>query len=248
MSDFMHSFIDYYATLVQPSLGMVDFLSNEIGNLSSAHVLDAACGGGELAHALAVSGSVVTAVESEQALLMSAKAYALKDKVPRALQFISAPLLKLPGKSGSYHVLLCLNNASSVLKDESEYEAFFKQASGLLNKGGRLVMQLFNYDMLLDYKVRELPDLVNEETGIRVQRNLRLRNDGYLSMQTSLSLLRIDAKELARQEIVIYPIRRLQIQKMLQDAGFVVVDFYGSVEATTWQEDSPSTLILAIRG
>jgi SAM-dependent methyltransferase len=248
MSDIMYGFIDYYATLVQPSLGMVSFLTNEIGNLSSAHVLDAACGGGELAHALAVSGSVVTAVESEQALLKNAKAYSMKDKVPRALQFESAPLLELPGKPGSYHVMLCLNNASSALKDESEYQSFFKQAATLLNKGGRLVMQLFNYDMLLDYKVRELPDLVNEETGIRVQRKLRLRNDGYLCMQTELSLLRIDAKELTKQEIVIYPIRRLQIQKMLQDAGFVVVDFYGSVEGTTWQEDSPSTLFLAIRG
>ncbi|MPM49356.1 Glycine/sarcosine N-methyltransferase [bioreactor metagenome] len=248
MPDIMNGFIDYYASLVQPSLGMVTFLTNEIGNLSSAHILDAACGGGELAHALAVSGSVVTAVESEQALLLKAKVYSLRDKVPRALQFLPAPLLKLPGTPGSYHVLLCLNNASSVLQDEEEYQEFFKQAATLLNKGGRLVMQLFNYDMLLDYKVRELPELVNEKEGIRLQRRLRICNDGHLAMDTTLSLMRIDAKELARQEIIIYPIRRLQIQKMLQDAGFVVIDFYGGVEGTTWQEDSPSTLFLAIRG
>ncbi|MCE5195903.1 MAG: class I SAM-dependent methyltransferase [Negativicutes bacterium] len=248
MSDLMNGFIDYYAALLQPSLEMVDFLSREIGNISTAHVLDAACGGGELAHLLAVNGAVVTAVESEQALLAKAIAYSNRDRVPRALQFEAAPLLQLPGSNGSYHVILCLNNASAVLQDEAEYGEFFQQAAKLLTKGGRLVMQLFNYDLLAATKEQDLPDLANTEIGIRLKRHLELQPEGDLCLTTRLSLLRIDAKELSYQQIMLYPIRKLQLQKMLNDAGFSVIDFYGGMDAGVWQESSPSTVLIAIRG
>jgi len=247
MSDLMNGFIDYYAALVQPSLEMVDFLTREIGKISTAHVLDAACGGGELAHLLAVNGAVVTAVESEQAILAKAIAFSNRDRVPRALQFEAAPLLQLPGSTGSYHVILCLNNASSALQDETEYNEFFQQAANLLTKGGRLVMQLFNYDMLTELKVQDLPDLANPDAGIRLKRHLELQPEGDLCLMTRLSLLRIDAKELSYQQIMLYPIRRIQMQKMLNEAGFSVVDFYGGMDASAWQENSPSTLLIAIR-
>lgn len=247
MSDFMKGYIDYYANLVRPSADMVDFLKREIGTLSSAHILDAACGQGEMAHALAVEGAVVTALENEQALLKRAKEYALSDRVPRALQFETAPLLELPGTPGSYHILLCLNNASSVLKSENEYARFFKKAAELLNKGGRFVMQLFNYDMILDYNVQELPDLTDEEKGVRLKRSLTLRNDGLLVMDTVLSVMRVDAKELSKQQIVVYPIRKVLLQKLLQEAGFAVVDYFSGPDSSSWQEDLPSTLLVAIR-
>lgn len=248
MFDHMKGYIDYYGNLVRPSEEeILEFLKREIGTLSSAHILDAACGRGEIAHALAVEGAVVTAIENEQALLKQARAYALTDKVPRALQFQAAPLLDLPGQAGSYHILLCLHNACSVLKNEREYAQFFQKAAQLLNKGGRLVVQLFNYDLILDYQMSELPDLTDEENGVRLKRKLKLRNDGMLAMDTVLSVMRIDAKELSRQQIVIYPIRKVLLQKLLQEAGFAVIDYFSGPDSAPWQEDSPSTLLVAIR-
>lgn len=226
---------------------MLQFLEREIRGWQGLQVLDTACGNGELAQALEDCGARVTAMESDPTVLREADARSRQSGQLRRPYYYQAGLNDLPGEHQSYQMILCLNNACSALSNEDAYRDFMNRCAELLVPSGRLVLQLFNYDRILDFQDYQLDDIAVPDSGICIERSLVPNSEGGLTLQSRVQILREDGYELSRFRTQLFPVRRHQLTQLLKECGFKAVDFYSDEEANSWNADSKGTLLVAVR-
>ena len=242
-----YSYTDFHISLMPAPTGMLFFLNQEVNSWQGLQILDVACGSGLLAQEMAESGANVTAMDCDRTVLSQAMELARTHRRGRVPYFIQGSLADLPGEAESYQMILCLSNAVSSLPDADAFQEFFQKVALLLVRNGRFVLQLFNYDRILRYKDYTLEGISMPEDGISIQRHFEPVADGYLDLVSRIRILRSDAFEISSHRSRVWPVTSDFLRTGLQDAGFGKVNFYADVSAVSWQPDSYSTLIVAVR-
>jgi len=235
-------------SLLHPdAMQMIRFIQRETLTWQGLRVLDTACGAGELAIALQSRGAFVTAVDMDNALIERARAVARQVGGMRQPNFMLGNLLGLPGEDNAYQIILCLANASAFLPDEEAYLRFFQHCARLLVPGGRLIMQLLNYDRILDFHDYVFPDVVDKERGLTLQRHMMPNARQQWELHTHIQHISVDNFHIGSYVTLLHPITRHRLAQLLADNGFGVVDFYGDVDANIWKADSVGTVFVAVR-
>jgi len=229
------------------SSGMFDFLDKEVNSWQGLQILDTACGNGLLAQEMVAKGANVTAMECEPTVLAQAMELSRRERQKRNPYFIQGGLDDLPGEPASFQMILCLSNATAALADSQGYTSFFHRVAELLTPKGRLVLQLFNYDRILRYDDYELEDITLPEEGILIKRSFQPQEDGFLDLVSRIRILRKDAFEMSTHTSRVWPISSDDLKSSLQEAGFVKITFYSDVAGHSWQADSFSSLLIAVR-
>ena len=247
MSQLFFGYNDFFPYLMPTSSAMLHFLGREVQNWQGLHILDTACGDGALAQELADNGARVTALEADANVVAHAAEVSRRGGNLKRPDFFLGGPDSFPDTTASYHMILCLNNAIAVLQNEAALRAFLNRAATQLEPSGRLVLQLFNYDRILDHHDYTLEDILRPAWGITVRRSLQPDGSGGLTLQSRIEILRPDAMELSTYRTYLWPVRRHQLNNYCKESGFTTVHFYADLEASTWQADSYSTLLVAIR-
>jgi len=104
-----------------------------LGDVAGRRVLDAACGDGYLARALADRGAVVTGIDLGPRLIELARLRDPDGTIDYRVADLSEPL---PGESASFDAVASL----LALNDVDDYRGFIAGLANLLKPGGRLVV------------------------------------------------------------------------------------------------------------
>ena len=126
------------------------------------------------------------------------------------------------GKATSFDAFVCLGN-TLVHLPEHEAGFFLQSVRALLREGGAGVIQILNYDRILDKNISELPVLETEHTTFI--RRYRWEK-GEMHFVTSITLRATGEK--LESDIVLYPLRTRKLEHLLLAAGFRTVNWYGS--------------------
>jgi glycine/sarcosine N-methyltransferase len=123
------------------------FLTAQLSAVSARRVLDAACGSG--GHALALAGWGYDVAGADLSAGMIALAQAKAAAAGRPLPFVTASLADLPGHfaTGSFDAALCLGNSLPHLLTMAELTTALRGMAAVLKPGGLLVTQALNYDL-----------------------------------------------------------------------------------------------------
>jgi glycine/sarcosine N-methyltransferase len=123
------------------------FLQAVLEEVQAAHVLDAACGSGGHALALAEWGYEVTGADASPVMVRMAqeKAKAAGLAVPFAVAGL-IELADIPGL-GTFDAVLCLGNSLPHLLSQAELVAALRAVAAVLEPGGVFVTQNLNYDL-----------------------------------------------------------------------------------------------------
>ncbi|MCL3779802.1 class I SAM-dependent methyltransferase [Prolixibacteraceae bacterium JC049] len=185
--------------------------------------LDIGCATGKLPVALASHTKNVVGIDLDEELLSIAHDRNEADNIV----FQQGNMLKLKEdfKSNEFDVITCLGNTLVHLNTVEELQKFFSDSYDLLNEGGKLLVQVINYDRILDKKIDGLPTVNNEH--VEFIRNYHYSEAKHLiDFETKLTIK--ETSEVIDNSVWLYPLRRKEVEQMVKESGFSKIDFFGS--------------------
>ena len=205
-------------------------------------VADAGCGSGAQLLPFAEAGTDCVGFDPDPAL--AARASAKLEPFSRARVTIGgfadvARIVSLP-----VDLLLCLGN-SLVHVPQDEAASFIRDAAGVLSAGGKILLQILNYERLLLGKITSLPLMTAEEGAIEFRRSYLWEGQRRVRFRTSLRISGGEEPRVLRNDIPLYPIYPDELWDMLSRAGFSGISFFGDFAGSAFSPESEALVALA---
>jgi len=211
------------------------------GNLVGKRILDMGCGTGSLAIQLARRSACVDAFDFDS--MMIAKA---EEKRPQALnlRFRQGDMQALESmyKPALFDAILCFGNTLVHLGDEHQVAEVLEAVSKRLKTGGRFLMQIINYDRIIQNQVDHLSTI--ETPDYSFIRDYIHRPDGLIDFSTQL-ISKADKEEL-HETIPLMPLRKSALMALM-NGNFSKIQCFGGFDQSEWTEQSFHLVIEAVK-
>ncbi len=161
-SDFYDAVAEHYHLFYRDWQAAVDregaILRRVLTQRGVHSVLDASCGPGTQAIALARLGFEITAADINQTMLTKAQENARKYRVAQNMTFTRVGFLELPGAlSGPFDAVITKGNALPHLLTDGEIKTALDHFHELLRPDGTLIVGIRDFDMLIEDRPRMVP-------------------------------------------------------------------------------------------
>ncbi|MGC8960528.1 MAG: class I SAM-dependent methyltransferase [Chloroflexia bacterium] len=218
-----------------------------LGRIGARSLLDAACGTGRHAIALARKGYRVVGADLSTAMLECARQNAREAGV--GVSFIQAGLGKLARHlAGPFDAVLCLGHSLPHLLSAAEVEAALRDFAVLLRPGGLLLVQNRNDEKLLRQGQRFLPLSTRREGD---QEWLFFRFLDLDPRRLTFHLVtfhRAGAEWHYRVSTTTHrPLPQEELETALRRAGFDEIVFYGSWQMEPFDPERSGDLVAVAR-
>lgn len=227
-NEFYSSISKHYAEIFPYQPVQLQFVKSRAGEPAGKQVLDIGCATGELAFQLATNGAIVTGIDLNEDLLEQAKAKAVLTGFETSNpKFRKGNMLELKTgfQHGQFDAVLCFGNTLVHLQSTALVQQMLDGVFTVLKSGGHFLLQILNYDFILDGPVTELPVIDTE--NIRFKRKYRFPESGSLiQFQTGL-LIKSEDKTIDN-ETPLLAIRSSQLAELLQNAGFSEIKLFSN--------------------
>lgn len=226
----------YYDEVFPASKEEMTFIASCFSGCTA--LLDLGCGTGNKTVHLAGPGRRILGIDLDAGMIEQArKTHAFSGMDYAVMDMAKAPEL-LP--QASFDGALCLGNTLVHLDQSRGIAAFLKGVAGLLRADAPFVIQIVNYDRILDQGVTRLPDLEGEHVVFE----RRYAADGSrLRFITSLRLKNGSGQW--ENDVPLYPLRKDEFAALLNDAGFAQVDWRGGFDGSALTDSSFALLAVA---
>ena len=214
-----------------------------------SRVLDIACGTGTYSIPLAEAGCAVTGIDADPSMIENAREKDTACKV----KFIAAPMEKIEGifPSSSFDGAFCIGNSLVHLTDLEYVEKFFEDTGTILKKGGKLIVQIINFDRILNKRLPGLPAI--NAPGIEFIRRYRASEEEELTgseekviFDTELVVKQSEgAENRMHQEVQLLALRKESLVAAVETAGFQDVRLFGSFEGSPFNPEESVPLIFS---
>ena len=238
---FYQSIAPYYNFIFPPNPSQADLVEKEAGMLTAKRILEAGCGTGNLARMLAGKGALVEGIDLDGEMIAGARE---NSGDLYSLHFRQLDILKIDEvwSPDYFHGVVSFGNTLVHLPDLSSVHLFFEKARRLLIPGGRLMVQIVNYDRILDQQIEGLPTIENEH--IRFERYYDLIDNGAaINFRTVLTIKKTGYT--IHNEVPLLPLRQRQVLQVLKQTGYSNVRFWGNFQGDAWQENSMALIFSA---
>ncbi len=142
---------------------------------------------------------------------------------------------------GGYGLVLCVGNTLPHLGGRGELCAFLGKTAAAMASGGRLVLQLLNYESLLGRRPASLPDI--KADGWTFRRSYRYREDGLLDFMTELS----SGDETLGDSTTLMPFTVGDVQAAAGASGFSTRGLYSSWKGEPYDALSSVVALVDLR-
>jgi glycine/sarcosine N-methyltransferase len=231
MNAFYESIAEWYDFIFPADPVHVRFIGGRF-KPPEGKILDIGCGTGSLAVALGREGYDVTGIDLDSEMVRLAR---IKAEGLAGVRFSAGDMLDLVRPFGPdvFGCVVCFGNTLVHLNSMKDISSFLVQARTILKEGGRLMLQILNYDHVLDHGVRRLPLIENER--IKFERAYALdETSGFLKFRTALTVN--DAERIIENEVALLPVRKTELDVVMHEAGFRDLEWYGDFSGNPLKE------------
>ncbi len=216
----------------------------------SREILDLGCGSGEHTRFLNALGFVATGVDASSSQLEAARALEPEGR------YVQAGLTELAAVIGTRQGgALCLGNTLPHLCEEADLRAFFDGLAQCLLPGAPFLLQLLNYDRILDRDERTFPVVLRpgeSEAESTVFLRLMTHHGGGRLTFTPAALRYHPGAEaplelLAAHDVSLRGWRRAEVETLLSGNGFHVREVLGTMTGEAWSPVSSDLVLVAER-
>ena len=209
-------------------------------------VLDAACGTGHHAIALAQLGYEVTGTDLSAAMIERARQNAMAQNA--AVTFAVTGLGELSALGQTFDAVLCLGNSLPHLLNASTVDHALVDMAGVLRPEGILVIQNRNFDRVWVEQERFMsPQSTQDGNGEWIF----VRFYDFHQETVTFNMLRLRRTKTGwaqdAQSTELRPIFAEDLARSLSVAGFEPVTFYGSYDGSTFDPEVSGDLIAVAR-
>jgi len=238
---FYKSIAEVYNKIFPLNPGQVAFTNRAFSQTGDLSLLDIGCGTGSLSLALSTTFKKVVGIDLDEAMLEKARQVANEKN---NLEFIPLDMLEIDPHLNpeTFDGIVCYGNTLVHLSSLEQISLFVKKCHRLLTPHGKLLIQIINYDRILDKKINSLPTL---ETGdIQFIRNYHYSSDKHhIDFETILTIKATN--QIIRNRVPLFPVRKSEIELALSDAGFSKLNFFGNFKEEALRSDSIPMVIEA---
>lgn len=233
--NFYKSISFYYDYIFPFKPAQKAFVNELLHDTKSSHLLDVGCGTGSLCIELADDFKSVKGIDPDKNMLEVAKKKAGSSK--NNLQFLAYGMLEIEKAFDpeTFDAILCFGNTLVHLQDDLEILNFLKSSKKLLTTGGKLLIQIINYDRILDQSIAALPTIENEH--IRFIRNYVFNRQKNIIDFATIFHIRGTEKSI-RNTIQLHPIQKTALENLLKQAGFKILNSYSDFKRSPFHKDS----------
>ena len=219
---FYTSISEYYSDLFPFNPDQMNFVREISGGLDKMHILDLGCGTGELAFRLAENGAQVTAIDLNESFISRAGERNNHEIAEfRVADMMHAGQLFVPG---SFDTVLCFGNTLVHLSDQDQISRLVADVFRLLKPGGAFLIQILNYDYILDARPEKLPVIENSRLKF-VRYYLYNQDSEYIRFKTVLTL-KEGRMEPVENETSLLPLKSSDLNRILNENGFSEIRFF----------------------
>lgn len=231
----------YYDIVFPLSDKKLSFIKKHLGN--KKRVLDVAAGTGSYSIALSKNGYDVVAVDLDEEMINSIN---IKNMIEGTkVRSYKADMKDIDViNEEKFDLIFSIGNSLVHLDGNEEISNTIKKMHDMLNKDGKLIIQIVNYDRIFEYNVKELPLIERQDKGVCFKRSYDLSN-GKILFKTKL-LIDKDKKSFENC-VELYPLKRKELEEILEKNGFIEINFFGDFEEDEFSIDSFHTIVVASR-
>jgi SAM-dependent methyltransferase len=245
-----YSLVDYRRLVAWPQRIEREwpFLERALGR--TGRVLDLGSGTGEHSRFLASKGFDVVGIDASPAMLRKAA----DTPLPSNLTFVEGDITEVALLvSGVFDGAICLGNTLPHVRDRAALTRFATGLRARLRPGAAFVLQVLNYDRVLDSGQRSLPLNFRKDEGggdVVFLRLMTPRPDGSVVFTPTTLRYRPEGdppvEVVATRNVELKGWRRQEIEDVLEAAGFTSRQVFGSVGEVPFDAaQSPDTVIVA---
>jgi len=238
-------FIDWPARLASE----LPFIERQLEAAGVRRLLDAACGTGHHAIALAQRGYTVVGADGSPGMIEEARALATASELE--LTFAVAPFSAIrPAVEGPFDALLCLGNSLPHVLTHSALEPTLADFAACLRPGGLLLVQTRNFDKVMAQKQRWMPPKADQEDESEW---IFFRFYDFVSEErirfNMVTLHRPEGAEWGSRvsSTSLRPWRHSELLPALEKAGFGRIDSRGDMKGNPFEPTSSPNLVLLAR-
>ncbi len=230
----------YYDVLFPANHIQINFI--EKYSQPATRILDLAAGTGNQAILLAKKGYDVTAIDSSEQMIAIMKEKVQEEQV--SLQCIRLDMEKIQELMiSAYDSIICIGNSIVHLNSVEEIRQMVTDIFKLLESDGTFIVQIVNYDRILEQNIKELP-LIKRDEGITFQRTYEFL-DEKIQFSGVLTVEQNGKKEQFLNTVELYPLQSFQLVSVLQEAGFSEITLFGDFMETEFTTSSPAIIAVA---
>jgi len=221
---FYSSISKYYSEIFPYKPMQLQFIKSRAGELAGKRILDIGCAAGELASHLALTGAQVTGIDLNEDLLEQAK-IGSSGFQSADLVFQKGNMLDLKNdfQPEYFDVVLCFGNTLVHLENMQQVQEMLQSVYTILKTGGHFLLQILNYDYIIDERISELP--IIETKNVKFIRKYKLeKNNPIIYFQTELQLK--NAGEIISNETQLLALKSKELDNFLYQTGFGNIQFY----------------------
>ncbi len=245
LSDDYDRFVDWPARLDYE----LPFIEAQLAAVDARRVLDAACGTGHHALALAARGYDVVGADRSVGMIARARANAAAGLTNA--RFVEAGFGALAAsEGGSFNALLCLGNSLPHVRTAGALHAALCDFAAVLQPGGLLIIQNRNFDAVMSVRDRWMGPQAHREDGSEwlFVRFYDFNPDGTITF--NVLILRRGAHgawEQQAEATTLYPLLRDELTAALASAGFADVLCYGDMTGAPFNAEASGNLVITAR-
>lgn len=188
-------------------------------------VLDAGCGTGFHSILLAKLGCIVTAIDVSEKMLIQLQKNSWKHGVSVKTVLSSFKELETNLNPG-FDAVFCMGNSLPHLLTIEDVRKALDNFYSILNKSGKLFLQILNYDKILSEKKR-----VQNVREVQGKTYIRYYTFGESLVEFNImTIIKTgDNLDTDLQSILLFPIKKELLGRALADSKFINVNYYGSI-------------------
>jgi glycine/sarcosine N-methyltransferase len=223
------------------------FIERQLEAAGARRVLDAACGTGQHAIALAKLGYKVVGADLSQGMIAQARHNASAEGV--MVSVVEAGFGHLAAAlEGTFDAVLCLGNSLPHVLTNEGLAATLRDWAALLRPRGLLFVQNRNFDRVLASKERWMPPQSRREDGREwlFVRFYDLHGSGKLTF--NMLRLRREGDGSWQQDVTsteLRPWQRAELVEAMGRAGYDQIHCFGDMQGHSWKPESPNLIIVA---
>jgi cyclopropane fatty-acyl-phospholipid synthase-like methyltransferase len=201
-------------------------------------ILDIGCATGNLTELLGEKTGNVVGIDLDKELLKEAK-----DKHPN-LNFENMNMLEVNEKfeENSFDRVVSFGNTLVHLDSREEVEEFFQKVYKTLKFNGFFIVQIINYNRIIEKNIKNLPTIDNEK--VKFVRDYEYdKSIGKVDFITELTIK--EANLNIKNNIKLLALTKIEIQKFLGETGFRNIEFYGDFERRELSDNSEAVIFVA---
>ncbi|WP_105617624.1 class I SAM-dependent methyltransferase [Vallitalea okinawensis] len=206
--------------------------------------VDIACGVGTDVRELMDRGFKVEGLDLDNSMISEAKRKSEEQGV--ITRYITGSMLEMEKYYGDDTLtnVLCTGNSLVHLPSRDDIFTFIQEAYRCLEDHGKLIIQIINFDRILDQKVQGLPTIINEEQQVKFVRKYEHMNTPAGTVIKFIGELEKGDKKTINS-VNLLALRKNELIEILKKVGFKSLDTYGNFKGEVYGENSYATIVVA---